>query len=116
LIRVNLIDFVRQADHNNARRAAPFNISYEKLGEIYHAGTLPPAQVSKLLGLHLEEKPQGEDGLKKIVDRILELSVNTWDQGFMHKLYAGTNAVGVMSELILAVLNTNVSLLLLWFL
>lgn len=41
---------------------------------------------------------------------MLKYSVNTWDQGFMDKLYASTNAVGVVSELLLAVLNTNVSI------
>ncbi|KAF2129784.1 glutamate decarboxylase-like protein 1 [Dothidotthia symphoricarpi CBS 119687] len=39
---------------------------------------------------------------------IFKYSVNTWDQGFMDKLYASTNAVGLVSELVLATLNTNV--------
>ena len=43
-----------------------------------------------------------------MVEQVLQFSVNTWDQGFMDKLYSSTNAVGVVSELILAVLNTNV--------
>ncbi|KAK5240611.1 Glutamate decarboxylase 2, partial [Cryomyces antarcticus] len=51
---------------------------------------------------------KGKDGLLETVQRILQYSVNTWDQGFMDKLYASTNAVGVASELLLAVLNTNV--------
>jgi len=38
----------------------------------------------------------------------LQYSVNTWDQGFLDKLYASTDAPGVVSELVLAVLNTNV--------
>ena len=42
------------------------------------------------------------------LEKILQYSVNTWDQGFLDKLYASTDAVGVASELILAVLNTNV--------
>lgn len=46
----------------------------------------------------------------KLVSSVLKYSVNTWDQGFLDKLYASTNAVGVVSELLLAVLNTNVSL------
>lgn len=41
------------------------------------------------------------------MDKILRYSVNTWDQGFLDKLYASTDAAGVASELILAVLNTN---------
>ena len=44
-----------------------------------------------------------------ILKKILQYSVNTWHQGFLHKLYASTNPIGVVSELILAVLNTNVS-------
>jgi hypothetical protein len=28
-----------------------------------------------------------------VVDTILKYSVNTWDQGFLDKLYASTNAV-----------------------
>lgn len=51
---------------------------------------------------------RGVDGLIETVRAILESSTNTWHQGFMNKLYASTNAVGVASELVLAVLNTNV--------
>lgn len=43
-----------------------------------------------------------------MVQDVLKYSVNTWDQGFLDKLYASTNAVGVVSELLLSVLNTNV--------
>lgn len=32
-----------------------------------------------------------------LVDTILKYSVNTWDQGFLDKLYASTNAVSVSS-------------------
>lgn len=55
---------------------------------------------------------KGKEGLLHTVEQVLKYSVNTWDQGFLDKLYASTNAVGVISELILAVLNTNVSPLL----
>lgn len=34
--------------------------------------------------------------------------MNTWDPGFLDKLYASPDAAGVASELVLAVLNTNV--------
>jgi glutamate decarboxylase len=57
-----------------------------------------------------EGEGRGKDGLLKTIADILEHSVNTWDQGFLDKLYASTNAVGVISELLLSVLNTNVSL------
>ncbi|KZF22331.1 PLP-dependent transferase [Xylona heveae TC161] len=67
----------------------------------------PPEEVVRLLNLALPDAGAGKEGLLQVVDRILKYSVNTWDQGFLDKLYASTNAVGVVSELILAVLNTN---------
>lgn len=66
-----------------------------------------PQQLVQLLDLKLPENGQGQHGFLKMVERILQYSVNTWDQGFMDKLYASTDAPGVASELILAVLNTN---------
>ncbi|KAK7745873.1 Glutamate decarboxylase 2 [Cytospora paraplurivora] len=50
----------------------------------------------------------GKDGLTAAISQILDYSVNTWDQGFLDKLYSSTNAVGVVAEMLLAVLNTNV--------
>ena len=51
---------------------------------------------------------KGKDGLLDAIQDVLKYSVNTWDQGFMDKLTASTNPVGVISEIILGVLNTNV--------
>lgn len=53
-------------------------------------------------------KGKGKEGVVDLVEKVLKYSVNTWDQGFLDKLYASTNAIGVVSELLLAVLNTNV--------
>lgn len=50
----------------------------------------------------------GQVGFGEAAKEILEYSVNTWDQGFLDKLSASTNAVGVASELLLSVLNANV--------
>lgn len=36
----------------------------------------------------------GKDGLLDMAQRLLQYSVNTWDQGFLDKLYASNNAVG----------------------
>lgn len=77
------------------------------------------------MNFDLPGNAKGKDGLLETVEQLLKYSVNTWDQGFLDKLYAGTNAVrsernspllhmtdaiqvGVISELLLAVLNTNV--------
>ncbi|KAK0749844.1 pyridoxal phosphate-dependent transferase [Schizothecium vesticola] len=67
-----------------------------------------PDELVRRLALELPAgEGRGEDGLLQTIRDILENSVNTWDQGFMDKLYASTNPVGVVSELLLAVLNTN---------
>ncbi|KAF2463977.1 putative glutamate decarboxylase [Lindgomyces ingoldianus] len=105
LVKGILLDHVAEADASNAARQ-----SGQRNGAISHsqaAALLPPEIVSQRLSLNLTDKPQGKDGLLELTDRILRLSINTWDHGFMHKLYSGTNPVGVISELILAILNTN---------
>lgn len=68
-----------------------------------------PQKLEQLLNLQIPHEGGGKDGLLDMLRKILQYSVNTWDQGFMDKLYASTNAVGLVSELILAVLNTNVN-------
>ncbi|ORX39124.1 glutamate decarboxylase [Kockovaella imperatae] len=70
----------------------------------YHA----PKELQSILDLDLPSKGQGKDGLVNMTEKVLRYSVNTWDQGFMDKLYASTNAVGVAAELLTAALNTNV--------
>ncbi|KAF1973556.1 PLP-dependent transferase [Bimuria novae-zelandiae CBS 107.79] len=67
----------------------------------------PPKELEKILNLEVPEKAVGKEGLIKIVESVLKYSVNTWEQGFLDKLYASTNAVGLVSELLLATLNTN---------
>ena len=67
-----------------------------------------PQKLEQLLDLQLPETGKGQEGFIRSVKEILQYSVNTWDQGFLDKLYASTDAAGVASELILAVLNTNV--------
>ncbi|ORX58875.1 PLP-dependent transferase [Hesseltinella vesiculosa] len=47
-----------------------------------------------------------EDTFSLIKDT-LRYSVNTWNPRFLDKLYAGTNPIGVIAELVLAVLNNN---------
>ncbi|KAF1923603.1 glutamate decarboxylase 1 [Didymella exigua CBS 183.55] len=71
----------------------------------------PPKKLEALLQDHLKIGDHVETGKHRLIDlvgSVLKYSVNTWDQGFLDKLYASTNAVGLVSELLLAVLNTNV--------
>ena len=41
------------------------------------------------------------------MQNVLKYSVNTWDQGFLDKLYASTTPVGLAADLLLSSLNTN---------
>ncbi|TID15810.1 hypothetical protein CANINC_004339 [Pichia inconspicua] len=43
----------------------------------------------------------------QVFEKILNNSVTTLHPGFMDKLYAGTNPIGLLSDLLLSVLNTN---------
>jgi glutamate decarboxylase len=41
----------------------------------------------------LQEDGKGKEGLLEMVQMLLKYSVNTWNQGFLDKLYSSTNAV-----------------------
>jgi glutamate decarboxylase len=70
---------------------------------------LAPQDLERALELRLPDGDgYGEDGLQDVIGKILKYSVNTWDPGFMDKLYASTDPVGVASDLLLTALNTNV--------
>lgn len=66
-----------------------------------------PAEIRKQVDLTLPEHGEGLDGLFESVDHVLTKSVNTWHPGFLDKLYASTNPVGLASDIVLSVLNTN---------
>ncbi|KAI1429050.1 glutamate decarboxylase [Xylaria sp. FL1777] len=107
-VRSLIVPFVRAADEAAPLRAqghigegpSPRNV----LVEAYR-----PEDLVKRLQFSLPEgRGRGKDGLLDTIQDVLRYSVNTWDQGFLDKLYSSTNAVGVISEMLLAVLNTNV--------
>jgi glutamate decarboxylase len=60
----------------------------------------PPKKLESILQKELEinDDASGKDGLMSLVESILKYSVNTWDQGFLDKLYASTNAVSISSN------------------
>lgn len=109
-----IVPFVRAADEDAAHKSSGHGLQMSGQGPrtalVEHH---PPNKLASLFDLDLPKDGRGKDGLLDLVGRTLQFSVNTWDQGFMDKLYASTNAVGVAAEMILATLNTNVSLLLL---
>ena len=67
----------------------------------------PPKKLQSLLNVDLPDHGRGREGLLQAVQQVLKYSVNTWDQGFMDKLYASITPVGLAAELLLSTLNTN---------
>ena len=67
-----------------------------------------PRKLAQLMNVNLPEVGLAQAGFLIQVEKILQYSVNTWDSGFMSKLYGSTDAPGVAAELILATLNTQV--------
>ncbi|CAO3650076.1 unnamed protein product [Mucor fragilis] len=67
-----------------------------------------PTQLYKAMDFSLPSQGTGIKGTFELIKSTLQYSVNSWNPRFMDKLYAGTNPIGVISELLLAVLNSNV--------
>jgi len=104
-----IIPFIRSADEDAAVKSTGHGLQVPGQGpRTVLVGHHPPQKLQSLLGLDLPETGKGKDGLLKTIENVLAYSVNTWDQGFLDKLYASTNAVGLASELLLATLNSNV--------
>ena len=89
-----IIPFIRAADRDAPNKATghglPVEGSAPRTALVEHH---PPKELEPLLKLQLPEDGEGKDGLLQVIQRVLQYSVNTWDQGFMDKLYASTNAV-----------------------
>ncbi|KAI0206808.1 glutamate decarboxylase [Astrocystis sublimbata] len=113
-VQALIVPYIRSADEAAALRAQ----GHDGNGPNGDDGSSPrnvlvdslrPEDLVKRLQFSLPEGDgRGQDGLLTTIQDVLRYSVNTWDQGFLDKLYSSTNAVGVVSELLLAVLNTNV--------
>ena len=89
-----IIPFIKAADDAVPDRATgnvPSTTSGARTNVLVDAHK--PEALVKKLRLEFPVKAAGKDGLLELMERILELSVNTWDQGFMDKLYASPTAV-----------------------
>ena len=64
---------------------------------------LQPEALQKKFAFELPDDAQGKDGLVELVDKVLKYSVNTWDQGFLDKLYATTTPVSIAASAVLRV-------------
>ncbi|KAI7905571.1 pyridoxal phosphate-dependent transferase [Cokeromyces recurvatus] len=85
-------------------------IDYVKKGQ---SETLPvvnyksPEELYKTIDFKLPNEGAGIEGTFELIESAMKYSVNSWNPRFMDKLYAGTNPIGVISELLLAVMNSN---------
>jgi glutamate decarboxylase len=94
-VKALIIPFIRDADEAVPSRAAG-ELLPKKQGVVKNAlvDARKPEDLVRELALSLPKgEGRGEEGLLETIKDVLKYSVNTWDQGFMDKLYASTNPV-----------------------
>ena len=109
-IKTLIVNHIRSTDQTNSS-VEPTNESQDptptKEAQLleYH----PPKELQKHLSFSLPSEPKGLEGLLSTAQSLLHYSVNTWHQGFLDKLYASPHPVTLAADLLLATLNTNVT-------
>jgi glutamate decarboxylase len=94
-VKALIVPFIRAADDAVPSRAAGTLLA-DKAGLTQNAlvDALKPEALARELALSMPEgEGRGEEGLLETIKDVLKYSVNTWDQGFMDKLYASTTPV-----------------------
>jgi glutamate decarboxylase len=94
-VKALTIPFIRAADEAVPSRAAG-ELLPNSQGVVQNAlvDARRPADLVQELALSLPKgEGRGKQGLLEAIQDVLKYSVNTWDQGFMDKLYASTNPV-----------------------
>ncbi|KHN93817.1 Pyridoxal phosphate-dependent decarboxylase [Metarhizium album ARSEF 1941] len=107
-VRGLILPFVKAADDAAAHRESgrlPLDANGTPQSVLVDA--IEPHILAARLKFLLPDKAQGKEGLLEAIAKVLRYSVNTWDQGFLDKLYSSNNPVGVVSDVVLSVLNTN---------
>ncbi|OZJ03045.1 hypothetical protein BZG36_03710 [Bifiguratus adelaidae] len=91
-------------------RLHPLLIDYYATSQRDETPVVPPMcpeQLGERLQLELPEEGSGTEGALNVVQQVLKYSVQSLNPRFMDKLYAGSNPIGIVSELLIALLNTN---------
>jgi glutamate decarboxylase len=87
--------FIKAADDDAPSKASGHGLAISGSGPrtalVEHH---PPQKLRGLMDFSVPQGGKGKEGLLEVVEKVLKFSVNTWDQGFLDKLYASTNAVG----------------------
>ncbi|KAJ1958745.1 Glutamate decarboxylase 2 [Linderina pennispora] len=66
-----------------------------------------PQQLLAALDLRLPESGVGRDGIWNDIHSICDSAANTWNKGFLFKLFASPTPIGVVGEGLTALLNNN---------
>lgn len=66
-----------------------------------------PQELLKCVPLETPRTGYGTKRVYEVFEQVLENSVVTWHPGFLDKLYASTNPIGVVADILLSLLNTN---------
>jgi glutamate decarboxylase len=89
-----IIPFIKSADEDAATKHTGHGLAIPGGGPrtvlLEHH---KPEKLVSLMKFNLTGQGEGKEGLLHTVEQVLRYSVNTWDQGFLDKLYASTNAV-----------------------
>lgn len=96
-VQQHIVPFIRSADKDANTKHTGHGLAISGSGPrtalVEHH---PPQKLEQILNLQIPDQSGGKDGLLDIVQKLLHYSVNTWDQGFMDKLYGSTNAVRII--------------------
>ncbi|GAO18384.1 hypothetical protein UVI_02009950 [Ustilaginoidea virens] len=95
-VRDLIVPFVRAADDAAADRQTgrlPLNAAGRPHNVLVQSACTGPDKLAASLNFSLPADGRGKQGLLEAIANILRYSVNTWDQGFMDKLYASNNPV-----------------------
>ncbi|ODV66978.1 glutamate decarboxylase 2 [Hyphopichia burtonii NRRL Y-1933] len=101
LIHPKIIEYVEKSDPKSA------NYELTSLGQYHRPQTLKEIITEKDEEELVEGIRGDNDKLFAKIDQVFKYSVNTWNPGFLDKLYASNNPIGVISDIILSLLNTN---------
>ncbi|KAI1339772.1 glutamate decarboxylase [Xylariaceae sp. FL0016] len=94
-----IIPYVRDADSAASSRASgDITPGIDKARRNVLVDSHSPEKLLERMKSSLPDgEAKGKDGLLATIRDVLQYSVNTWDQGFLDKLYSSTNAVHVYS-------------------
>lgn len=96
-MRELVIPFIKAAD-DAAMEKRTGNIVKNSAGVKFNTlvDTHSPSELAAKMKFVLPDEGLGKDGLMEGIANIMQYSVNTWDQGFLDKLYASNNPVSLL--------------------